>query len=180
MRSSDKPKVTKGQYSNPMIEKAKACGIYNKFLNVIRTLRFRNCTDEEIVKALNGAFKLFGINIDVNGLRRSLFVYQDLAAAYMTGRDASIGMLTHYIEETIETSEKTEKMARLALDYLKEIDDGTVIKTTDMKEGIQLTATGQTLSNLIAALGPIGEPAPPDESDLEFDRQQQNKEDDLK
>lgn len=173
----DRTKVAKGQYKNAAIERLKKMGCYKALLSTIRALRCARCTDEELVTAINGAFNLIGMKMTVNDLKKSLFAYSDLGAAYLLGKDYTIGLAKDVIDDVLTTSERNEKLGRFALDVIKELDDRNIVKTEDMKEGVTLTATGQTLANLVAALGPVDEPTPPDESDLDFDKQAESEAD---
>lgn len=181
MRKAQGRDVTEqAAFTCPLIEKAKALSLFNKLINIVRAMRFRNATNKEIVEALNKAFFWTGEELTEELFVKSLPVYKELAAAYCYGRDESIGMLAAYISDTITQSEKNEKTARLALDYLKEIDSGTVIMAKSAPEQIQLTTTTETLMGIMGALNNINEPDAPDESDLEFkDEQAAESEDDV-
>lgn len=158
----------RAMFECPFIEKIKALGFEKQLINIVRAMRFRNADNKEIVKALNTAFNWVGETLTEELFVKSLPVYSEIAGAYMYGRDESIGMLTAYISDTISTTAKNEKTARLALDFLKEIDNGTVIQAASAPEQIQLTATAETLTSMLSALNKVEEPAIPDESDLEF------------
>jgi hypothetical protein len=168
-----------GAFECVFFEKIQAAGLMKQCLNMIRTMRFRDVNSEEIVKALNKAFFFMGEKLTVDQFTRSLPVYPQLAAAYIYGRDESVGMLTKYITDTIEQSEKNEKTARLAMDFLERIDDGAVIKAPGTNESITLTTTGQTLGAVMQALNEVTEPEVPDETYLEFREDTDEDDDDI-
>lgn len=161
-------------FSNTLIDRAKAAKVYDRLCNIVAAQRFRGLSDKTIIETINKAFSFLGCKITDRDFKKALIYDQGLSAAYMTGREECIGMSINCIHNTISTQDSNNVgVARLAMDFLEKIDDGAVIQKEQSQADIQITATKETLNNLIGALANVEEPAPPDESDLDFDKQQE-------
>lgn len=161
-------------FSNTLIDRAKAAKVYDRLCNIVAAQRFRGASDKTIVETINKGFSFLNCKINEREFRKALVYDQGLSSAYMTGREECIGMSINCIHNTISTQDSNNVgVARLAMDLLEKIDDGAVIHKEQSQTDIQITATKETLNNLLGALTNIEEPAPPDESDLDFDKQQE-------
>lgn len=161
-------------FSNTLIDRAKAAKVYDRLCNIVAAQRFRGLTDKTILETINKGFSFLGCKMNEKDFKKALIYDQGLSAAYMTGREECIGMSINCIHNTISTQDSNNVgVARLAMDFLEKIDDGAVIQKEQSQADIQITATKETLNNLLGALANIDEPAPPDESDLDFDKIQE-------
>ena len=161
-------------FSNTLIDRAKAAKVYDRLCNIVAAQRFRGVSDKTIVETINKGFSFLNCKINEKDFKKALIYDQGLSAAYMTGREECIGMSINCIHNTISTQDSNNVgVARLAMDFLEKIDDGAVIQKEQSQAGLHITATKETLNNLIGALADIKEPEPPDESDLDFDKQQE-------